>query len=129
MVAASVSIRAQDEPAQSIPKMSLGRGLCIDLTGHGLKRSKQLDALIAAAIEDSGPGVDMGRFGFRPLSFYKARYASGSDSLYLVFEIRGFDDVYMVYVANLQQDRLIGRSAYGSLHYPCPQSPKRAEGV
>ena len=111
-----------------VPKIALAKGTCIELNGYGLPQTPQINSLIGAALLDSAPGIDMGRFGYRSLKFYKARPVSGSSNVYLVFSIRGFDDVYMVYVGNPTRGHLVSRSTYGSFHYPCasPKSERRS---
>jgi hypothetical protein len=108
-----------------VPRTSFPAGYCIELTGFGPERTPRIDGLIKEAIRDSSPGIDMAQFGRAPLSFYKARYVPGSRMLHLVFFIRGWDDIYMVYLADPSKNRLVSRGAYGSLHYPCAYSTPR----
>jgi hypothetical protein len=114
--------------AAKVPKTALAKGTCIELSGYGLPRTAPINSLVGAALLDSAPGIDMGRFGHRPLKFYKARPVIGSSNVYLVFSISGFDDVYMVYVGSPTRGHLVSRSTYGSFHYPCvaPKSERRS---
>ena len=122
LLATTGSASSAASPPAKLPKVYLPKGFCIELTKKGIDLTPKIRSLIEQALEDAAPGVDMAQFGYRNLEFYKAKRVSGSKTIYLVFSIRGFHDVYMVYRADLDRGRLLSRSPYGSMHYPCPAS-------
>jgi hypothetical protein len=112
-----------------VPRVYLPKDFCIELNGKGLPLDSTIQSLIDQALKDSAPGIDMERFGPRPLKFYKAKKVPGSNYIYLVFFINGWDDLYMVYRGDPRRAKIASRSPYGSLHYRCSAALVRDGGV
>jgi hypothetical protein len=120
VASSSSSSLAQSQPG-AVEEFDAGSPTsCIKLWDQGIPKSSLNSQLLDQAGAFKGPLQ-------RPLTFFKALKSPVSDEILYIYLPKGITDTFVVFVVDKRQERVLRRSVYWSMYYPCPKpAPRRA---